>query len=236
MFKRLSGIILCIGLILGVAVNVNAATNTVTVSVVDSIGTESTGYNYSYNSKGLVSEVDSFLKGDNDYNVGGSQSTFKYNSDGTFKKVKHVQTGGFVGQQTYIYTYKYKDNKLVKIVDSYSVLNSEPEKQTLSVKYYKDNRIKSIGKTKFTYDENKRILPYSNGYVKYHYTDEGDITVEGVSLVYNGDNVVEKKYDDGSLKINYKSINVNKKLVKQIKAQQWAIVNDIFSSWYYYQY
>ena len=218
-------------LILGLSMGVSAASFT-TVYVVDSISTEYDSISYDYNSNGFVSSIKLGI----DDSIGlGTESTFKYNKSGNLKSVIHTEYGGFVGTQTYIYNYKYKNNKLNKIISSYQILNSEPEMQSLGVKFYKDGRIKSIGDTKFNYNSSNQILPCW-GNDKVYYNEQGDLYSEGISLVYDSNRLIEKIYENTSIKLHYKQVKIKKNFVTKVKNQQWCVINNIFDNAYYYQY
>lgn len=147
---------------------------------------------------------------------GKSRVTFTYNAKGKLQKSK-LKDGGF----EYVSTYKYESGRV-------SVIDRKPTAKCKRMMPYLESR-----KRTFSYKNGRPVKETvkngsSRAYTtRYSYDSHGNLKRKGESNYYDANGRLAKVVDgSGSVTTYaYRAVKVSRSLAKQVKAQQWALIN-----------
>ncbi|MCR5544043.1 MAG: hypothetical protein K6F55_07815 [Eubacterium sp.] len=185
---------------------------------------------YKYNKYGLLVKI-------------GDLTTLKYDSKKRIKKYVNKAATGMIRHNTVTYTYDKKG----RIKKMHSDGSHESNTYTYTYSYDKKNRVSkmsivfdnypnSLHEEKCVYNNKNQLIEHISGSstTSYSYDKYGNLARDGSKTYQNSYNkkkcLVKKGYVFNGqyyeLTYKYKKIKVDKKYVKKIKKQQWALLND----------
>lgn len=189
---------------------------------------------YTYNKNGLITKIDE----------GGSAVTYKYDSKKRIKKCDYTGAPGTIRHSTVTYSYD-KKGRIYKLNSEGSHLSNT---YCFTYSYDKNNKVVKViedfsghgADSKYSYNKSKQIIKKTSGNSIYNYAYDKRGNLKSVKNTYSSTEytnkynknkcLIKRTTSTGNTKkvctFKYKKIKVDKKYVKQIKEQQWALLNN----------